>query len=338
MFKILRKIRFLFFVLIIFLFFIFLFSRGHIYSPAELKYGVTFSVKEARDLNLDWQKMFLAILDDLGARRLRLAAYWDEIESRPEKFKWEDLDWQIGQAGDRKAKIILAVGGRLPRWPECHFPSWAEKLPNTEREEKILNYIKKTIERYKDNKNIIAWQVENEPFLSHFGHCPELNKKFLDTEIALVRSLDSRPIVVTDSGELSIWIPAARRADIFGTTMYRDTYSHILKRYIHYPIGPNFFHFKRNITRLFAHPKKWIVIELQAEPWGPRPWQELTQDERNRTMNLEKFKEIIKFSRLAGFREFYLWGAEWWYWEREVNHNPALWKEARRLFRKNYGL
>lgn len=218
----LKRFKQIFFILIIFLFLIFLLSRGHVYKKEELTYGVTFSKKQAQELGLNWQEVFTAALNDLGVKKFRLSAYWNEIEQKSDQFNWDDLDWQIEQAMQANAEIILAVGGRLPRWPECHFPDWAGKLAKDEREQKILNYIEKVISRYKNNNHIIAWQVENEPFLSHFGDCPEFSKKFLDKEIALVRGLDGRPIVITDSGELSIWIPAARRADIFGTTMYRD--------------------------------------------------------------------------------------------------------------------
>jgi hypothetical protein len=228
--------------------------------------------------------------------------------------------------------VILAVGGRLPRWPECHFPEWSEGYPEAMRNERILSYLKAAIMRYKDRQEIWAWQIENEPFLGHFGDCPELNAAFLDMEIGLARGLDSRPIVVTDSGELSLWIPAARRADIFGTTMYRDTYSKHLKRYIHYPISPSFFHFKKNVTDLFSEPKVWVVIELQAEPWGPAPYETMTRSERGRTMDLEKFREIIEFARQSGFRDLYLWGVEWWYWEKEANGDDVMWKEAKRVF------
>lgn len=307
-------------------------SRGHVYKKHELEYGATFSQKQALDLGLDWKKVYLAMLDDLGVKKLRLPAYWDEIEKSEDVFYWDDLDWQITEAGRRNMEIILAVGGRLPRWPECHFPAWTNKFSKEEREKKILEYIEKTIKRYKDQKNIVFWQVENEPFLTHFGECPKLDKAFLETEIALVRSLDNRKIIVTDSGELSIWVPAAKRADVFGTTMYRDTYSSHLKRYIHYPITPGFFRFKKNLTRIFAQPEGWIVIELQGEPWGPKPFQYLSKEERGQTMNLVKFKEMIEFSAQTGFKEFYLWGVEWWYWEKETQNNPYLWEEAKKLF------
>lgn len=332
MFKAFRRIKIFIVVVILFLFAIFLLSRGWVPSIDELSYGVTYSAKQATSLGLDSKEVYLAILKDLKVRKLRLAAYWDEVEPTQDEFIWDELDFMIKEASERQAEIVLAVGGRLPRWPECHFPAWVEGLSQLEREEKILYYIEKTIKRYQENPWIVSWQVENEPFLPHFGDCPKLNKEFLDQEIALVRSLDARPILLSDSGELSIWVPAARRADIFGTTMYRDTYSDVLDRYIHYPIEPGFFRFKRNIARLFAQPEKWIVVELQAEPWGPRPLPELTKTERDRTMNLTKFREILEFSRQAGFKEFYLWGVEWWYWEMEVNDDPSLWNEAKTLF------
>lgn len=309
-----------------------LFSIGKIYSKNEITYGVTFSKKQAVDLGLDWKETFTQALDDLGVKKIRLAAYWDEVEPINEQYSFEDLDWQINEASKRNAEIILAVGGRLPRWPECHFPDWINNLTKEEREQETLNYIEKTINRYKDNKNIYAWQVENEPFLSQFGICPNLDPVFLDKEIALVKAISSKPIIITDSGELSVWVRAAKRADIFGTTMYRDTYSENLKMYIHYPIEPGFFRFKKNITKLFAKPDNWVVIELQGEPWGPKPFQYLTQVERDRTMSLQKFKEMIQFSSQTGFREFYFWGVEWWYWEKTINNDPSLWDEAKKIY------
>jgi len=334
MIKFFKKIRLLYIILIIGLFIIFLLSRNWLNGSGDVSYGVTFSYQQAGDLGLDGEELFRAILDDLGVRKLRLAAYWDEIESEPGIYDWSRLDWLLQEAGARDAEIILAVGGRLPRWPECHYPEWTKSLGEAERQQKLLEQVERVIKRYRDTPAISAWQVENEPFLPHFGECPEPNKEYLDEEIALVRSLDQRPVVLTDSGELSVWVPAAKRSDIFGTTMYRDTYSERLKRYIHYPIEPGFFRFKRNLAGLFANPQKWLVIELQAEPWGPRPFQELTKEERDKTMNLAKFREIIDFSRATGFKEFYLWGVEWWYWEKEVNGDASLWEEARGLFNK----
>ena len=332
MFKTIKKFKIILAVLIIFFFILFLLSRGFIYKKEHISYGITFSKKKSIDLELDWKENYLAILDDLGVKKIRLSAYFDEVEKENNIWTWEDLDWQIDEAGKRGAEIILALGMRLPRWPECHPPKWFDSLNQEEKDKETLEYIEEVVKRYEGKETIKIWQVENEPFLPNFGECPDLDKDFLDLEIALVRELDSRPILITDSGELSLWVPAASRADIFGTTMYRDTYSEVFKRYIHYPIEPGFFRFKRNISRLFVNPEKWLVIELQAEPWGPEPFEELSREERDKTMSYEKFLEIIEFSRKTGFREFYLWGAEWWYWEKKINNEGRFWEEVKGLF------
>ena len=332
MFHLFKNLKILITIIIIIFFLAFLLSRGYIYKKEELQYGVTFSQKQAIDLGLNWQETYLAIFQDLGVKKIRLSAYWDEIEKTKDEYFTNDLDWQIKIASENNAKIILAVGNRLPRWPECHTPEWVNKLNKQEKEKKLLEYIEFVITKYKNNLNITNWQIENEPFLPHFGKCPEPDANLLNKEITLAKKLDNRKIIITDSGELSLWIPAAKRANIFGTTMYRDTYSEKLKRYIHYPIEPGFFRFKKNITRLFANPSKWLVIELQAEPWGPKPFQYLSKAERDKTMNLKKFKEIIEFSSKTGFKEFYLWGVEWWYWEKTIQQDDSLWKEAKKLY------
>lgn len=329
-FKIFKIILILFAVTVLL---ILIFSRGQVYNKNELTYGATFSKKQALSLGLDWQKLYLEALDDLNIKHFRIPAYWDEIEATKGEYNYTDLDWQIVEAEKRGAQVILAIGGRLPRWPECHMPDWTNNLEKENREKATFKYLKKTVERYKNNKSIYAWQIENEYFLAGFGECQNFGTDFLDAEITLVKKLDpEKPIVITDSGELSLWVPAAKRADIFGTSLYLNTYSGFLKKYIHYPITPGFFHFKKNIASLFANPKKWIVIELQAEPWGPIPYQNMSDKERSRTMDLEKFRNIIEFSRKAGFKEFYLWGLEWWSWEKEKNNNPLLWEEAKKIF------
>ncbi len=318
--------------IIVIIFVIWFLGSGTVYPQNEIAYGLTFSKKRAADLGFDWKQMYLAMVNELGVKKLRLVAYWDDIESQSGNYDFSDIDWQLEIARQNGIEVILAMGARLPRWPECHYPAWAKDLPAGERADHLYDYLAETIARYKSDKTIIAWQIENEPFLPHFGDCPKLDKSVLDQEIALTKRLDSRPIVVTDSGELSFWIEAAKRADIFGTTMYRDTYSKKLGAYIHYPISPAFFHYKKNITALFAHPKDWIVIELAAEPWTPIDYQFVPKEERDKTMSYDKFNEMLEFSRLAGFKTFYLWGVEYWYWEKAKNQDSSFWDKAKLLF------
>ncbi len=319
-------------VVIVIFWFLFIFSWTTIYKPEEIDYGVTFSKRQSESLGLDWKANYTAMLDDLGVRKIRLPVYWNEMHPDASRYNWTDLDWQVDQAEARGAQLILAVGNRVPRWPECHEPEWALKLDSQQRNDALKEFVSEAVVRYRQRPAVTYWQVENEPFLPHFGTCPPLDKKLLDEEIALVRSLDSRPIIVTDSGELSVWVMAARRGDIFGTSVYLNTYSAKLDRYIRYPIKPVFFRVKRNLTNLFAHPQDWYLIELQGEPWGRESFQKLSPEERAKTMDLEKFREIREFARQTGFKTMYWWGVEWWYWEKTVQNNDALWNEAKSIY------
>jgi len=307
------RLKYIVWVIVGLFFLAFIFSWTTTYEPEELDYGLTYSLKQSRDLGFDWQTVYTAMLDELKVEKLRLPAYWDELEATRGQYDWSALDWQIDEAEKRGVELIIVIGQRVPRWPECHLPDWAESLNEADRQAATLEHITQTITRYKNNAAIRYWQIENEPFLKYFGTCPEFDKKFLDREIALAHSLDTRPIIVTDSGELSIWIPAARRADIFGTTMYLNTYSRVMQSYIRYPITEVFFRIKKNITNLFANPQDWIVIELQGEPWGKQAFQTLTKKEREQTMSEEKFQEMIDFLPKTGFKTFYWWGVEYWY-------------------------
>lgn len=303
-------------------------------KPVEkIDFGVTFSKIQAEELSLNWKEVYLAILDDLKIKKIRLIAYWPEVEPIERDFDFEDLDWQIEEAQKRRIEIILAVGRRLPRWPECHIPDWAGNLPEKEQQEKVLVVISEVIRHYKDSEAIKFWQVENEPFFEFFGNCPKLDRKFLGKEINLVRDLGgTRPIILTESGEFSTWIGAARRGDILGTTLYRRLWSKYFKFYFRYPIPAIFYQRKTALIKKFFDIDKIIVIELQAEPWGPDQNWKISLEEQFKSMNPDEFREIIDYTKRAGFSEAYLWGAEWWYWLKEKYGDDSMWEEAKKLF------
>ena len=153
--------------------------------------------------------------------------------------------------------------------------------------------------------------------------------KFLEKEIDLVRSLDpNHPIIITDSGELSVWFRAAKRADIFGTTIYRIVWNKYTG-YVKYPLPPKFFWLKANFIRLFYPEKPIIVSELQAEPWGPKQIYEMSFAEQSKSMNLKQFYDNMEYAKEVGFPEIYLWGAEWWYWLKVKHNQPEIWEAAK---------
>jgi|SRR3989344_1301853 len=297
-------------------------------------YGVSFSKLHASELELDWKKTYIAVLDDLGVRNLRLSAHWPNTEPIEDKYNFADLDYQMKEAQKRDASVILAVGRRLPGWPECHDPDWILKKTIEERNDELLEYMILVVNRYKAYKNIKYWQVENEPFLAFFSRsaCGELDKDFIQKEIDLVKQLDpSRKVLITASGEFDTWYNAYTRGDIFGSSVY--LYVWWKTGPVRYPITPALFQIKRFIIETFFGKKPSILIELSAEPWLRQPIVTASTEMLLDRMGIDKFNEMIDFASRTGFREQYLWGAEWWYYMRTKQNHPEFWERAQSLFK-----
>ncbi len=298
----------------------------------EISWGVTFSEKYAGNLDLDWQEVYEALFDDLGVKKVRVPIYWDLLEKEKDVYDFEHIDWMLNEARERNVEVIPVIGMKVPRWPECHLPDWAEKLNKQEQQERILKLIEVIVKRYEDYENVVAWQVENEPFLK-FGECPWSDKEFVYEEIALVKELDPEtPVLVSESGELSTWFRAGKHADIVGTTLYRQNWWHrVGGGYYSYPITPvHYYRKSKLVEKLFE--KKTVCVELQAEPWGPGPTFTISLEEQAKSMDILRFRENIEYAQNTGFSEFYLWGAEWWYWMKEKHGREEFWEEARELF------
>lgn len=303
--------------------------------PAEITYGMSFNTPYARELGLDWRSVYDAILNDLGVRHLRLAAHWPMVEPVSGVYNFEELDYQIKRAEEMGATVVLAVGRRLPRWPECHVPDWTVELSLEERQAAQTRYMEQVIYRYQESPAVVMWQVENEPFLSVFAfeHCGELDTDFLDREIALVRKLDpTRPILVTDSGNLGTWVDAYRRGDVFGTSVYVHFWNPELGQF-RTVLPPWMYRVKDNTMRVFFGAKPTMLIELSAEPWLLEPVKDVSLEVQFTRMNLQKFEDILSYAEETRFDRQYLWGAEWWYWLREQGH-PEMWERGKRLYVK----
>jgi hypothetical protein len=300
-------------------------------TKAEL--GVTFSARYAKDIGLDPKETYLAILDDLKARRIRVPVYWDLVEPEEGKYDFSDVEWQLNEAQKRNAEIVLTIGQKVPRWPECFIPEWAN-TDDAKRKESLVKFVGSAVNHFKDYPAIKYWQIENEPFLD-FGICPAADSSLLDKEIEAARNTDNtRKIIVSDSGELSLWIQAAKRADIFGTTMYREVVNKRLGAW-KYPIGPNFFKFKRMLIEIFARQKNAIVIELQGEPWLNGWTTGFPLNEQLVSMNEVKLRDNVQFAKNTGFSQIYMWGVEWWYWAKTQKNYPNVWDEAKKIFEEN---
>lgn len=326
--------------LILLLIFISYFFIGSPPQAEKITWGVNFSQKHAQDLGLNWQESYLALLDDLKIKNIKLITHWDLIEPKEGEYNFDDLDWQINEAEKREVKIILVIGLKTGRWPECHIPAWARNLTKEEQQKEILEILEKIVLRYKDNGlgptpkfGVGAWQVENEPFFP-FGECPKIEKNFVKEEIKLVKVLDfeRRPIIISDSGEFSFWIKAAQLGDIVGTTLHRRVWAKEFRIYVtHYWFRPVYYWRKAQIIKKLFN-KEVVSVEFQAEPWCPTLLYDCSLEEQKKTMNLEQFKKNIEFAKKTGFDTIYLWGGEWWYWLKVKQGDSSVWDEARKLW------
>lgn len=81
------------------------------------------------------------------------------------------------KAKRKNIPVILAVGLKVPRWPEYHISIWSQFQDSDFQERYLIRYIKEVVNHYK-----------------------------------LVKSLDSEhQIFMTDSGELGLWYKVAKR-------------------------------------------------------------------------------------------------------------------------------
>jgi len=314
--------------------FLYAFFVAKVPESKNITWGVNFSQMQAESLKLDWKKTYLAILEDLGVKNVKLLTQWDWVEGKRGEYYFKDIDWQIQQTQKNNANLIYVLGMKTGRWPECHAPSWSNDLSKKEQQSELLAYIEKVVLRYKNSKSIIAWQVENEP-LFNFGVCPWYDKDFLVKEVALVKSLDpTRPVIITDSGEQSLWLGAGKIGDVVGVTMYRKLwfgFSNGVGFYGTFPIPPNWYYFKAQFVK-YLYNKKVIGVELQAEPWAYKAFPDLDLQEQAKTMNINQFQENVSYAKKTGFDTNYFWGVEWWYWLKTTQNKSEIWDEAKKLF------
>ena len=314
------------------------FLVGKAQVQPNITWGVDFSQSQAEYLGLNWKETFSAIINDLGAKNIKLHTNWNWVEGKQDNYFFNDIDWQIKQAEKNNVKIIYVIGMKTGRWPECHIPDWAQNLSENQQQTELLQYITEVVQRYKSSKAIEYWQVENEP-LFKFGQCPSWyydDDNFLKTEVALVKSLDpSRKIIISDSGEQSTWFGAAQIGDTVGITMYRNVWTHVTDTFgfnLTYTfLDPMTYTRKAQIIqKMFG--KNVICIELQAEPWTAEPLMQAPLDEQVKSMNPEMFNEDVQFAKDTGLDRFYFWGVEWWYWVKTKQNQPQIWNEAKALF------
>lgn len=292
-----------------------------------VRYGVSFSKNYALDLKLDWKEAYAAILTDLKPEYIRLGVEWSDVEKERGVFDFTDIDFMMNEAEKNNTKVLLAIGQKVPRWPECYYPRWYHELTTEQKTTATFNYLENTVSRFKDHPALELWQVENEPYISFdFGECDSFNRDIVTDEIALVKKNDPlHKTITTDSGETSFWYDSINAADIFGTTMYRAVTGPMGLHFYYNWMPPGFF--KARAYWQGRTYSDFYISELQGEPWfaGTNAL-ETPIEEQEKTMNTKRLQANMDVAERTGASRAYLWGTEWWYFMKEKKCDARYWE------------
>ncbi|MCR4256556.1 MAG: hypothetical protein NUW08_02520 [Candidatus Uhrbacteria bacterium] len=303
---------------------------------SESDYGFTWSVTYARTLGLDPDDGLETALRDLRPDRIRIPAYWREIEAERGVFDFSALDRQLDIAAQYETPVILAIGSRVPRWPECWEPEWVARLSDvSERYDVQLAYSKTLYERYKDHPAIAAWQVENESFFDYYVACPGLTRGIVLDEMRYVRSQEAmreapRPVYTGDSGEWSLWIGFAGETDGVGVSVYRSVATKYFGTLRHWYITPMLYWRKAQLLRPFIG--EVFISEMQMEPWTLRAIRETPLEDQFKTFDMEQMRQNFRYATTLGLPAVDFWGVEWWLWMKETQGHPEFWEKGKVFF------
>jgi len=312
-------------------------ARWYIWSESSkpLTLGVSFIPDYAESLGLNPQQTMAALTNDLHVKEFRLTSYWNDIEPTPGNYDFSQLDWEFAQADTAHAKVILSLGLRQPRWPECHEPNWVNtSTPMNQWEPQLLSFMTAVVNRYKNNPALEGYQLENEYFLKGFGGCANFSRSRFISEYNLVKSLDPHHPIIIGRSNNAIGFPVGQPTPSeFGISVYERVWTPDFGRYIEYPYPAWFYAFLAGVQKIFIG-RDMMIDELQAEPWPPNG-QAITQTslaEQSKSLNATRLKARFQYGEATGMKNITLWGAEYWYYRLVVLHDPSVWNVAKQEF------
>ena len=160
-----------------------------------------------------------------GIKLVRLGEFaWCRLEPEDSRFDFGWLDEAIGIFSERGIDVVLGTPTNCPpRWLcEQHpsvVPTGRNGSPNPigirghrcVNDPVFLGYAQRIVaemaEHYKDNKSVVAWQIDNE-LEANFCFCPTCNEKhreWLKSKYGTLQALNKAYGNVVWSGEYSSW-------------------------------------------------------------------------------------------------------------------------------------
>ncbi len=312
--------------------------------------GISFRPLQVAALGLDARATLQTLLA-YPFQLLRLGAYWNRIEPEPGAFQTDELDWQIDAAEQAGKQIMLCVGPlKTFGYPEFFVPSHHLPRPFPEHTrikpaaypsllEAATAFSLRLVERYKERRGIIAWQLEHEA-VDPLGveHSWRLDAAFVEQEVEAIRKADPGRSIMMNGFlptsllvRLSQWwrtrdqgdslAVAQRLADMIGIDYYPR---HALMGFgdkTLYLDGSRSRSSQRRREQLFAlaqaRGQRLLIAEGQAEPWEtvttpPSPDQQGMYSclPEHIIMNYNTCMGWVAHD--ASLYAYLFWGAEYW--------------------------
>ena len=298
------------------------------------QYGITFSRPYAASLGEDPTHVLNVALEEIGIKQFRIPAYWGLLEpSEHGKWDFTQLDADIDAIAKHNGHVTIAIGEKVPRWPECWGPTWWKALPREQQRPLTFEYFKAVVDHYRNNPTVTAWQVENEPYFQ-YGDCPAPDNNFISLEIPYVKTLDtSRPIYSTDSGELSTWLELGPQVDKLGVSVYRLVRNQLFGNLnITYFFVPPYLYERKAWLVHFFGVKGIYVSEFQMEPWSNTSLDLTPVEQQLASMDIDRMKSNFSFAERMGVSEIDFWGLEWWVWMKDKQNHPEFVQAAKEFW------
>ncbi|WP_322795083.1 beta-galactosidase [Tepidiforma sp.] len=276
------------------------------------------------------------LMEETGIRLVRLSVRWDEVEPEEGRFDFTVIEAELDAVRAMGGGANVSIGMKAQRHPEFYIPGWA--LEGVELREglvlsevpalraRALRMVGTVAAHLAGRPEIDSWTAENEGYIaSHRAHRYSLSQEYVAEVARTIRAADplGRPVVINHAQHYVFdrrWKDALADADVLAQSMYPRRNGSLLGRPVVIDIMqlgwlmPNYAHQAR-VAR--AQGKEFWVTELQAEPWTDGDARLISPERPSPNLSPATLRRNVEYARRTGALRIYLWGAEWWLYQRE---------------------
>lgn len=288
------------------------------------------------------------LLAGLDARYVRISVEWSQVEPAQGQYDFSLVDALLGAAQNRGVRVLLTVGVKGQRHPEFYVPQWVLDGSNLRKGQVIsddpflrpqaLAMVDAVVRHVAGSAAVDSWSADNEPYVaSNRSNEWVLGEDFVREEVRIIHGADParRPVVINHAQHLVFdrrWQVALADADILGTSIYPFRRYDVGGQDLVIPIlelGPLQTNYAAQARAAKAAGRDFWITEMQAEPWRDDDVRIISPTRPADDLTPAHFEDNIDYARRTGATRVYLWGAEWWLYQRDHYGDSTWWNLAK---------